>query len=72
MSKIPLGIPPVCDHPDLRPMFWDEPKPEPCEMSWMGKGTGWWCPVCKRAIRGRGWELRGKSLVGRLAKVLNA
>jgi len=37
----------ICNHPELRPNSWDEPKPEPCEMIVCECGQNAYCPTCR-------------------------
>ena len=37
---------PVCYHPFIRPTDWNQPKPEPCEMTTCACGKNVTCPVC--------------------------
>ncbi len=36
----------ICHHPHILPPQWEQPRPEPCEVTSCGCGKNWTCPVC--------------------------
>ncbi len=46
MAKRPV----ICDHPELVPTDWNQPRPEPAEMNTCRCGENAGCPTC-----GYGW-----------------